>query len=832
MTTDDFSVATLADAVASGRVVDWQAAEQSADTAEAQEVVRQLGVLAALSAAYRTAASPVTDDQPITRWGRFESLTPIGAGTYGTVYQCWDPLLERPVALKLLHSTSSDDRALAEARLLAKVRHPNVVTVYGADFADGRLGLWMELLPGRSLKEDVAVRGRLSERDAALVGAELCRGLAAVHKASLVHGDVKAQNVIREPDGRVVLTDFGAGVNHDAAAHAAPAAGGTPYYMAPELFEGGSVSVRSDVYSVGVLLFYLVTGTFPIVADSYDELTAAHRAGRRRALSELRPDMSPAFAGVVERAMAARADERFGGVLEIEAALQHVLRRGDKRARRLWPVMTGVAALAGAIGVGIAVLVPRPPTAAANVVRSIAVLPFANLSGKADEEYLADGVTDMLTSNLAQLSALRVTSRTSAMRYKNKDEALPDIGKALHVDALVEGSMMHADGRVRVTAQVIRVSTDEHVWAQTFEGLDSNLFALQAEMASAIASAIKVAVTPSERERVRAPHAIKAAAQDAYLRARYLMDQLTADSQSRAFDFLKKAIEIDPSYARAYAALARNYILLEGFGLIPRASAFGAAYEAASHAIALDDELADGHAELADILLYHKWNWSGADREYRRSLELNPSNTLARSHYSRFLSAIGRHRDALEHARMTVESDPFSQEALHSVPLALYYSGRFEEAAQGFQAALLVIPHSAESHFGLGRALAGTEDFVGAEREIRDAIRLTESWAIYNLELARTIAAAGRPTECLQVVHAIEAAGQRVSPQYLAYIHAALGHRDEAFAYLDKAVQDRAPGLLWAKVDPRLASLREDARFRLLLKTIGVPEYVTNERRQ
>jgi TolB-like protein len=734
-------------------------------------------------------------------------------------------LLERPVALKLLHSSVGDDHTLSEARLLAKVRHPNVVTVYGVDQADGRIGVWMELLTGRSLKDEVSGKGPLPERDAAIIGADLCRGLAAAHGVSLVHGDVKAQNVIREQDGRVVLTDFGAGVNHDATAERAPAlGGGTPCYMAPELFEGRSISVRSDVYSVGVLLFYLVTGQYPVLADSYAGLVEAHRAGRRKRLREVKPEVSIAFAEVVDRALAASPGDRYGSALELEGALHASLRRDDARHNRR-RVMAWTAVIAVVLSAAVGTALWRSPLGGAGSVKSIAVLPFANLSGNADDEYLADGMTDLLTASLAQLNALRVTSRTSAMRYKNTRDAMPSIGAALHADALVEGSIVRANGRVRVTAQVIRANTDEHVWSQTFERHDEDVLALQTELASAIAGAIKLAVTPSARQRVSAPHPIKPAAQDAYLRARYLIDQYSADNAHQALALLKTAVDTDPSYARAFAALARLYVIIESYGQMPHADAYAAAYEAATRAIALDDELPEAHSELADILLNDRWDWGAAEREYQRAIDLNHANTLARSHYSRFLSAVGRHDEAFDQARLALDGDPLSAEALNSLPIAQYYAGRYSEAIAGYHTALNALPDSASSHFGLGRALSASGDFVGAEREIREAVRLTKSSAVYTLELARTVAAAGRRDQGFELVRGIEPADNPgVLSAYLGYIYAALGDSDQAFVHLDQSVRERWPGLLWAKVDPRLDSLRQDRRFPLLLQALGVPK--------
>jgi TolB-like protein/tetratricopeptide (TPR) repeat protein len=485
--------------------------------------------------------------------------------------------------------------------------------------------------------------------------------------------------------------------------------------------------------------------------------------------------------------------------------------------------MTWGAMVAAALGLGVALLLSRPPSHTTNEVNAIAVLPFANLSGKADEEYLADGMTDMLTSNLAQWNALRVTSRTSAMRFKDAREPVANIGRALRVDAVVEGSMMHANGHVRVTAQVIRVSTDEHVWSRTFERQDGDVFALQAEVASAIANAIKLAVSPPGRAQA-ATHAVNPEAQDAYLRGRYLIQQEGRDKNLRALEELKRAVALDPSYARAYATLARCYILLANFGEMTHAAAYAAAYDAAQHAIALDDGVADAHSELADLLLYERWDWRAAAHEYERALELDASHTLARSHYSRYLSAIGRHAEALAQARLTVDGDPFSVDALETPPLALFYAAHYTEAAAGFRDALLVFPNNASTHFGLARALAAARDFDAAEQEIIEATRLVNGYIGYRLEGVRVLITAGQKGEGLAQLRAIETDNTTLPTVHMAAIYGALGVPDKAFEYLNRAVQERTPNLLWARVDPRLEPLRNDPRFGGIVRALGIPE--------
>ncbi len=480
----------LADSVADGREIDWSKAEASARTPRERSLVAQLRLLARVGS-FRALDSPGFEEdtaihaesprekpprdgdlETATRvsWRHLEVATEIGRGSFGTVYRAWDANLRRDVALKLVDvqpdEFAGESVLLNEARLLARVRHPNVVAIYGADRSSGKIGLWMEFVHGRTLREIVSERGPFSPREAIGICLELSRALAAVHAAGLVHRDVKAQNIMREQGGRIVLMDFGAG--EELGEQSPGGVRGTPIYMAPELVNGEPATPRSDVYSLGVLLFYLVTGTHPVNSNLVEEVQSAHRGGQRKLLRDLRPDAPPAFVQCVEQLIEPDPARRVQTAGAAEAVLLRAL-EGNRRTVPMWAA--GVAAAIAAVvllGIGFATL--RTRWAAAPAVQSLAVLPMVNLSGDPLKEYVVDGMTDLLIAELSRISSLRVTSRTSIMGYKQTSKRIDDIARELNVDTVLEASLMLSDSQLRLNASLIRASDQVRLWGQALSG--------------------------------------------------------------------------------------------------------------------------------------------------------------------------------------------------------------------------------------------------------------------------------------------------------------------------------------------------------------------------
>ena len=466
MSVSDPALVALAESVADGSAIDWNAAESALQGPD-QSIMRQLRIVAQLATVHRTlplephpiALTPSrrsASAPAIGRWAHLDLIERLGGGSFGEVYRAWDRHLEREVALKLLgisdasQSEPGSSRIVSEGRLLARVHHPNVVTVFGVAVHDGRVGLWMELIDGATLEHVLLKTGPMSAREAAIIGIDLCRALASLHRAGLIHRDIKTQNVMRESGGRIVLMDFGTGrpIDRDHAYALADLAG-TPLYLAPELFEGAVASERTDLYSLGVLLYRLVTGAFPVRAAAVEALHKAHAAGHVTRLRDLRPDLPSTFVRVIDRAIAPDPGERYGSAGELEADLSGSIHgepiappASARHPMKRWPAIAVIAAIVVAVGVLALGWPPfrgtRAPVIAAVAIRSIAVLPLVNLSGDPAQDYFADGMTDELITTLGQLGGVKVISRTSAMQFKGSKQPLPNIARALKV-ALWDG---------------------------------------------------------------------------------------------------------------------------------------------------------------------------------------------------------------------------------------------------------------------------------------------------------------------------------------------------------------------------------------------------------
>jgi TolB-like protein/tetratricopeptide (TPR) repeat protein/predicted Ser/Thr protein kinase len=852
---EDSFLDELADSVADGRAVDWSKAESTAKTPRERALVAQLRLLAQVGAlremdssdspatASFSVSSPTSpldetvqssggstpqDDaaETATRvfWRHLEIAAEIGKGAFGTVYRAWDPNLHREVALKLV-DVDPDDLAVRsavinEARLLARVRHTNVVAIHGAEQASGKIGLWMEFIRGRTLREIVNERGPLSPREAIGICLELSRALAAVHAAGLVHRDVKAQNVMREHGGRIVLMDFGAG---EEVANSAPRRlRGTPVYMAPELVNGGAATPRSDVYSLGVLLFYLVTGTHPISGNAVEEVQAAHRQGQRKLLRDLRPDAPPAFIRCVEQLLEADPARRIQTAGAAEVALLRALEETKRPAR------FGVAGVAAAIaavilmGVGINALWTRFAAGGASV-RSLAVLPMVNLSGDPGQEYFVDGMTDLLIAELSRISSLRVTSRTSVMGYKQTKKRIDEIARELDVDTVLEASVMLSGPQVRLNASLIRRSDQARLWGKLYEQPIRDAFGLQATLARDLADGVRLAITPAERRHLQNVTVVSQEAQDLYLKGRFVFHLQDHNRAREACELLEQAVKLDPKFAIAWATLARCYAYLGNYGLLLPEAARPLIAAAASRAIAEDDSVVEAHIELALQRFLYEWDWQLARDGFEQAVRQSPNNSLARDRYARFLSAAGRTTEAVEQARRGVQSDPQSASMRGTLALMLFYHRQYAEALQRSNEAIALEPSNFIHQTVRARTLAALARYDEAIQSMQQAAAATSQRNLWG-EVAQYHARAGRTDEALAILAklpGIVGPDGFTQSEDAAFILAALGRNEEALQRLEQAVDARSPRILWLRVDPRVDALRQDPRFTTLLTRIG-----------
>jgi TolB-like protein/DNA-binding winged helix-turn-helix (wHTH) protein/Flp pilus assembly protein TadD len=454
----------------------------------------------------------------------------------------------------------------------------------------------------------------------------------------------------------------------------------------------------------------------------------------------------------------------------------------------------------------------------------LAVLPFDNLSGDPRQDYFAEGMTEALITQLGKFSGLRVTSKQSVMHFNGVDSPANEIARELNVNEIVKGSVIQSNGRVRITAQLIDPTSGSYVWSDSYEGDIRNILTLQSEVASAIASKIKIVMTPQERENVKSLQGVNPAAHEDYLRGRYYWNKRTREALNRSIEYFELAIKEDPQYAPAYAGLADSYNLLAFSGALAPKVAYPEATRAAMKALQLDDTLADAHTSLADIRSVYEWKWSEAEKEYRRAIELNTSYAIAHQWYASYLVAMGRTAESISEAKQALELDPLSLMINSNLGWSYYLAGRDDEAIEHYRVVIEMDPNFGPAHLNLGRAYEQKEMFAPAILEIQKAISLSNETPSALAALGYAYGVAGQMKEATETADRLKTMSQKgyVPPYDLAVIYAGLGNKDEALRWLQQAYQERSGELLYIKVDPRLVSLRADRKFLALTREMGL----------
>lgn len=822
MAPDADRLLALAEAISDGRDVDWADTESATEDLDERALVKHLRLVAGVASVHRSdQPEPATDGTP-TFWGSLSITERVGVGSFGAVYKAWDPRLARDVALKLLHREASEEAAaqlLAEGRRLARVRHPHVISVYGADQIDGRAGIWMELIEGRTLEQILRSEGPFGSREAALIGIDLCGALAAVHAQGLVHRDIKAQNVMREDGGRLVLMDFGAG--QEQSAHTETRTIGTPTYMAPEILKGQRATGASDIYSLGVLLFRLATGQYPYSGTTVDALQQAHEQGRRLRLSDARPDLPSSFVSVVERAVASDPADRFESAGAMQAALGEcvVAREAGpvvKTRRHPTGAMTIAAIIIAALVLGSVWWSNRVTILPPDGVWTMAVRPLRDLNPDPAQRYFAAALTDVL---LAQLGSTRGFTAVELLDGISANAAISNPA----LDGILDGSIHRQNGRLRLTVRVVRAGTGAVIWGNMYERDESEAFTILGQLAMDLARDLNVPMSGVEPRSRR--YVVQTAAQDAYLRGKYLLDSFTRQNLLQARTEFERAIRLEPEFAPAHASLALTYLALGGMGVLSPEQVLQLAPPAATTALTLDSTHAEAALAAADVRFRLLWDWEGAENAYRHAIELNPSYVEAYGQYARFLAAAGRTEEAMRQAREGYQRNPLSMDLHGVVGIMLYYDKRFAEAIEHFRSR--ISDPSPRSHVGLGRAASAAGQHDEAIAALRRAVELSGGDPSIQAELARALAASGDATGAARILRELENrradAQDYVAPQDLAYIYVALGQAELAFDLLNRAVDEHASRLLWIGVDPRLDTIRTDPRYRALLDRLRSP---------
>jgi len=744
--------------------------------------------------------------------GRYRIVERLGEGGMGVVFRAEDPRLERDVALKVLkpnalHDEDAKRRFRLEARALSRLLHPNIATLFDFDSDAGVDFLVLEFVPGESLARTLR-NGPLPESRARAIALDVTEGLQSAHEKGIVHRDLKPGNVVITPRGQAKVLDFGlARVMPEAAdptqsAISGPAAlVGTVPYMSPEQVRDGRVDASSDLYALGALLFEMTAGRRPFVGE--DTLSVLYQIVHEPAplLRVLRPGLSAELEGIVARCLEKAPLRRFSDAGALLRAL-----RGESS-----DVSRGLAGATSTFAGG------TPESGRG--IRSLVVLPFENRSGDPSQEFFADGMTDALIADLAQIAALRVISRTSAMRYKGTRTPLSEIARELRVDGVVEGSALRAGDRVRITVQLVDVVNDQSLWAKSYDRGLTDILALQSEVAHAIADEIRIQVTPDERARLRSKGTVNPAAHIACLQGSFLWNRFTGESVKEAIRRFEEALAIDPNYAAAYAGLADSYIMLANHHILPPREGYSLGRKAAERGLAIDESLAELHTSLGWIHRLFDWDWPAAERECLRTIELNPGYAFGRSRYALLLSGMGRHDEAVAEAQRAHELDPLNLLTFTVVGDTLFYARRFDRSVAAYRKCLELDPTFGAAHTDLARSL---EQLGRADEAIEEFVRGTagpDGVPRPSSGLAILYARAGRMEEARATLEKVKALAQKefVSPYGIASYYAVTGDNEPALDWLERAYSERDGTLVWLKVHPRLDGLRGEPRFRDLL---------------
>ena len=764
---------------------------------------------------------------PKTRLGTYEILGSLGAGGMGEVYRARDTRLGREIAIKVLPEevASSPDRLARferEAKAVASLNHPNIVTLHSIEESAGTRFMTLELVEGQDLSTLVTPGGLPPGRVLDLV-IPVADALVAAHEKGVVHRDLKPANVMLTRQGRIKVLDFGlAKLTHKKAdlqrsqTATMPQLSmigevlGTAPYMAPEQILGEAVDARTDLFSFGILVYELAAGRRPFAGNTLWELAAAIMRESPPSLTSVRSDIPGELERVVSRCLEKQPHDRFQTALEILSELRELNRTlGHGGPTQLKPIPDQVA--------------------------SIAVLPFANRSRDADDEYFSDGLADELVHMLAKVRGLRVAARASSFHFKGKDVPPAEVGRALNVAALLDGSVRKAGNRVRISVQLVKASDGCHLWSESYDRTLDDIFAVQDDIAQSVVKELGTTLlgespnAPTGQSRTNLGTLLKGRtcdpeSYDLYLRGRYLFGAAD-DGPVRAQELFRLAIERSPRFALAYSGLGESYVMQSWLGSRDREITVSQAKGALAKALALDDQLCEARVLAAQIKLYFDWDWVGAEHEHRLAVELNPGSDLAHREHGCFLSLMGRLDEGLAAARKAQTLDPLSVNSTHEVGYQLLALGRLDEAVVEFRKALDLNPGWIWGNIKLGMTYSRMGEHGKAMACVRRADELlsgAHGSPLIQTWLAAIEFGAGDPARARTAITRLGDPSRTdyVDPFVVAWLHYVLGEYDAMFTCLDAAYEMRSPLMVFLG-QVRQFLWREaggDARYERLMR--------------